>query len=614
MNKKLIAFLYILATQTLTAVMSWAINQLPGQSALGIPPQIIILITVVALLASVFLSTQSSGSQTSLATTNLIWVFSLPAIGSIILYLLLKTGNLPSELAQPAAYVSLLLFLIGTLLPAIIIAYGEIQHSHIAQSTATETNVVTPPVDIELSPISSTRYRLAVILNAETFSQVYEANVQSIITHLRNLSGDSSLRIVGIEKGSIIITLEASQKGIEKIESLHQSGSISEILGIRVKDLLRVDLNNKTLQEEAGINVEFYIKSQIQIEKILQEKLNIAPEEKLFGIEENLAILRQYLQDKEGSWFISIAGEGGIGKTSIAEKLVRKYTAISGFEKLAWITAKRTYLNPTGETQNTRETLNIDSMIYEIARQLGITLPPTLNEQFPYLQEKLQSSPYLILIDSLETFEEYQTLFSKFDIHSSRNNFKPSKVIFTSRVKIQKTDIRELRIKGLSEKASLELIRYQGNDLERIKNASDGQLLPIYSKTEGNPLLIKLVVSLIKRYDSPLNEIIDFIKMEDQLLNYLYVEALHSISDNARIVINAMTSYVQSSAVSYQMLKDTTGLEDTKLREAIQECVRHSSLLSSLPHQLDEEPRYSIHNLLYEYLTIRGSNLNGSST
>jgi hypothetical protein len=607
MNKKLIAFLYILVTQTLTAVMSWAINQLPGP-ALGIPPQIIILITVVSLvLVSVFLSTQSSGSQTSLATTNLIWVFGLPAIGSIILYLLLKTGHLPSELAHPAAYVSLLLFLIGTLLPAIIIAYGEILHSHIAQSTATETNIVTPPVDIDLSPISSTRYRLKIIFNAETFSQVYEANFQSLITHLRNLCGDSSLRIVGIEDESTLITLEASKEGIEQIESLHQSGSISEILEIRIKDLVRVDLNSKTPQEKAGIRVDVYHKSQIQIRKILQDKLNIAPEEKLFGVEENLAILRQYLQDKEGSWFISITGEGGIGKTSIAENLVRKYTAISGFEKLAWITAKRIYLNPTGEIKDTRETLNIDSMIYEIARQLGITLPPTLNEQFPYLQEKLQSCPYLILIDNLETLEEYQTLFSKFDPHSSRNNFKPSKIIFTSRIKLQEINIRTLEIIGLSEKASLEFIRYKGNDIERIKNATDGQLLPTYSKTEGNPLLIKLVVSLIKRYDLPLNEIIDFIKKQNQLLDYLYAQALNSISDNAKVVLNAMTSYVQSSAVSYQMLKDSTGLEDNELREAIEECVRNSSLLSPLPHQINEQGRYSIHNLLYEYL-------NGSST
>jgi len=475
-------------------------------------------------------------------------------------------------------------------------------HSHIAQSTVTETNVVIPPVDIDLSPISSTRYRLKIIFTAETFSQLYEANFQSLITHLRNLSGDSSLRIVGIEKGSIIITLEASKKGIEQIESLHQSGSISEILEIRVKDLVRVGLNNKTPQEEAGISVDFYLESQSQVEKFLQEKLNIAPGEKLFGIEENLGILRQYLQDKEGSWFISITGEGGIGKTSITEKLVREYTAISGFEKLAWITAKRISLTSTGETKDTGTTLNIDSMIYELAKQLGIALPPAPDEQFLYFQQKLQSSPYLIVIDNLETLEEYQTLLSRFDTHTSINNFRPSKVIFTSRVKFQETDIRDLEIRGLSEKASLELIRYKGNDIQRINNATDGQLLPIYSKTKGNPLLVKLVVSLIKRYDSPLNEIIDFIGKKNQLLDYLYAEALTSISNNARKVINAMTSYVQSSAVSYQMLKYTTGMEDTELREAIQECVRHSSLLSPLPDQLDEERRYSIHNLLYEYL------------
>jgi len=582
--------------------MAWGINQMPAKSDLGIPLEVIFLLTIICILGLVVCSPQSSGSQTSSETTKRTWVLGLlPVIGSIIIWLLLKGGHLPSKLAPFAGYIWLVLLAIGTLLPTLIICW-EMSHSHIAQSTVTETNVVIPPVDIDLSPISSTRYRLKIIFTAETFSQLYEANFQSLITHLRNLSGDSSLRIVGIEKGSIIITLEASKKGIEQIESLHQSGSISEILEIRVKDLVRVGLNNKTPQEEAGISVDFYLESQSQVEKFLQEKLNIAPGEKLFGIEENLGILRQYLQDKEGSWFISITGEGGIGKTSITEKLVREYTAISGFEKLAWITAKRISLTSTGETKDTGTTLNIDSMIYELAKQLGIALPPAPDEQFLYFQQKLQSSPYLIVIDNLETLEEYQTLLSRFDTHTSRNNFRPSKVIFTSRVKFQETDIRDLEIRGLSEKASLELIRYKGNDIQRINNATDGQLLPIYSKTKGNPLLVKLVVSLIKRYDSPLNEIIDFIGKKNQLLDYLYAEALTSISNNARKVINAMTSYVQSSAVSYQMLKYTTGMEDTELREAIQECVRHSSLLSPLPDQLDEERRYSIHNLLYEYL------------
>ncbi|MFB2936797.1 NB-ARC domain-containing protein [Aerosakkonemataceae cyanobacterium BLCC-F154] len=452
--------------------------------------------------------------------------------------------------------------------------------------------------------ISSSRYRLAVVINAETFSVIYEAQAKAIIAYLREVSCDSSLTIVGIERGSIILVLEGSEKGIKQLEDLHKSAQLAEILGLRVRDVQRVDSQAKTTQETAKISIDSYLTSQSQIEKILQKKLNIAPEEKLFGIEENLEILRQYLQDTEGSWFISVTGAGGIGKTSIVEKLVRENTAKLGFEKLAWITAKRRALNPEiGEIELIGDNLNVDSMIIEIARQLEIILPPALEHQFTYLQEKLQSVRYLVVIDNLETLEEYQTLFAKFEFHNAKKNFRPSKVIFTSRVKLQgsRIDFREKEIRGLSENASLELIRYKGNDIERIKNATARQLLPIYDKTEGNPLLIKLVVSLIRRYDSPLDEIIDFIRSENKLLAYLYGEAIDSISDNANRVLSAMTNYSHSSAVPYQKLKNTSGLGDNELKEAIQECVR-LSLLLPLPHQIHEEPRYSIHNLLYEYL------------
>jgi Trypsin-like peptidase domain/NB-ARC domain len=452
--------------------------------------------------------------------------------------------------------------------------------------------------------ILSSKRRLSVVLNTDAYSNVHEANLNHIINYFQELSGDSYLTIVGIERGSVILVLEGSPKGIERIESLFKSAQLTDVLGLHVTDIRLANFEDKTLQEKAGISVPSYLGNQSKIEKILQQKLNIAPEEKLFGVEENLQTLRQYLRDREGSWFISVTGEGGIGKTSIVEKLVRENAALSAFEKLAWVTAKRVYFNtPKGKTEDTGQILNVDTMIIEIANQLNIILPSAQNDKFLYLQEKLSSAPYLVVIDNLETLEEYNTLLSKFEANNSRTSFKPSKVIFTSRVKLQGINIglREKEIKGLSEKASLELIKDQGNDIDRIQNATDGQLLPIYDKTEGNPLLIKLVVSLIRNYDSPLNEIISSLNKQKELLRYLYGEALGSIPDNAQKVMFAMTCYSQSSAVSYEMLKATSQIESSELTNAIQECVRRS-LLSSLPRKLNEEPRYSIHNLLYEYI------------
>ena len=85
-------------------------------------------------------------------------------------------------------------------------------------------------------------------------------------------------------------------------------------------------------QEERGTDSKFEI--QAKISRTLEDKAKIS-QEVLFGVEEYIKTLREYLQDKKGSWFISVVGTGGIGKTSIVENLVRNYAEESGFIGLA---------------------------------------------------------------------------------------------------------------------------------------------------------------------------------------------------------------------------------------------------------------------------------------
>ncbi|MBD2741274.1 AAA family ATPase [Coleofasciculus sp. FACHB-1120] len=341
---------------------------------------------------------------------------------------------------------------------------------------------------------------------------------------------------------------------------------------------------------------------QTKIKRRLEDKANIS-QSLLFGVEEYITTLKEYLQDKEGSWFISVVGTGGVGKTSIVEKLVREHTVQSGFIDLAWVTAKRTYFRV--EERSIRDigtALNVDALVSEIAEQLQINLPPTIDEHFSYLQSQLKSAPYLIIIDNLETLQDYTELLTRFDPYSKRNNLRPSKIIFTSRQKIQKLtmEVREVELKGISVNPTLKLIRYKGGHIQRIYDAKDDELLPIFHATNGIPLIILLVVSLIAIDDSPLDEIIQSLINQDELYKYLYEEALFSISDNALKVLKSMTRFSESIPVPRRLLKQQAELSDDEFKESVGECIQHSLLISI--SRLSDEPRYSIHNLLYEFL------------
>jgi GTPase SAR1 family protein len=354
-------------------------------------------------------------------------------------------------------------------------------------------------------------------------------------------------------------------------------------------------------QEEVSTHSQLEATVQAKIKRTLEEQANIS-QERLFGIEKYLIDLQKYLQDKEGSWFISIVGTGGVGKTSIVEKLVREHTVDSGFIDLAWVTAKRTYFRVENRSiRNIETALNIDGLVSDIAEQLQIGLPSTVAEHFSYLQSQLKAAPYLIIIDNLETLDDYKELLEKFYSHGK--TIKPSKIIFTSRQKIQKLsfDVREVELKGINLNPTLDLIRYKGGHISRISEASDDELLPIFKASNGIPLLILLVVSLIATDDSPLEEIIQSLVQQDKLYKYLYEEALSSISDNAFKILTSMAEFSESSPVSRQQLSKQAELGDDEFKVAVGECIERS-LLTSISKSLSDEPRYSIHNLLYAFL------------
>ena len=61
--------------------------------------------------------------------------------------------------------------------------------------------------------------------------------VKAILALLQEITGDTSIKIVDIEKGSIRLILEGSQESLEQIEALFKSGQLTEVEGIPVQDV-----------------------------------------------------------------------------------------------------------------------------------------------------------------------------------------------------------------------------------------------------------------------------------------------------------------------------------------------------------------------------------------
>ncbi|MGA2147661.1 MAG: toll/interleukin-1 receptor domain-containing protein [Bryobacteraceae bacterium] len=61
---------------------------------------------------------------------------------------------------------------------------------------------------------------------------------EAILEHLRTLSGDATLTIKQITRGSVRITLRGSAEGLEQLQILTQSGRLTSVLGMEVLEIL----------------------------------------------------------------------------------------------------------------------------------------------------------------------------------------------------------------------------------------------------------------------------------------------------------------------------------------------------------------------------------------
>lgn len=74
-----------------------------------------------------------------------------------------------------------------------------------------------------------------VIVLSATIDDINKPMAETIVKHLQQLSGDATLTLQKIEQGSVIITLQGSEDGFERIHSLLQSGELKELNGYKVE-------------------------------------------------------------------------------------------------------------------------------------------------------------------------------------------------------------------------------------------------------------------------------------------------------------------------------------------------------------------------------------------
>jgi TIR domain/CHAT domain len=102
-----------------------------------------------------------------------------------------------------------------------VVAYPGQDQMKLIQENPTETLVIT-----------KTKYEFVLTGN---FDEVDKGRLEAIFSHLKKMTGDSSLTLLKVEPGSIKLFLEGSEDGFRLLERLVASGKLEQVMGIPIQ-------------------------------------------------------------------------------------------------------------------------------------------------------------------------------------------------------------------------------------------------------------------------------------------------------------------------------------------------------------------------------------------
>jgi hypothetical protein len=331
----------------------------------------------------------------------------------------------------------------------------------------------------------------------------------------------------------------------------------------------------------------------------------------LFGVQAALQGLATRLLQPGPPWLIALEGIGGIGKTALADALVRHLIDTSAigagmFAEMAWVTARQRIFNGGGALKNVAlPALTTEALVDALLQQLAPDgLPATMHspaQKLAFLQQQCKAQPYLIVIDNLETVVDVEHLLTLL-----RTLANPTKFLLTTRQSLfSEADIHHWNIAELSRDDALALVRFEATqrNLPELATASDSALHPIYATVGGNPLALRLVVG--QTHVHTLDQILDDLRTAcgrpiEQLYTFIYRQAWESLEEPARRALLLLPLFPETGGSFADLLGFAQpALDQAQLRHALERLVTLN--LVDTCGTLHER-RYTIHSLTRTFL------------
>lgn len=337
---------------------------------------------------------------------------------------------------------------------------------------------------------------------------------------------------------------------------------------------------------------------------LISQRLEAPTYVQLIGVDRYVDELLTVLTQPGPPWIVAVEGIGGIGKSALADTLLRHCIGYSDFRDFAWVTARQASLGMDGALRPLIQPITtVEQTIAALVAQLTDADPLYTALAYPkklvYLESKLKQAPYLIAIDNLETLEDLKEWLPLL-----RRLINPTKFILTSRRRLhEEAGIYHFAVPELSADDALTLLRQEAavSNLALLAKADDHTLQPIFDTVGGNPLALRLVVGQLHFHE--IDQVLADLtlargKKAEALYRYIYQSAWQHLDEAARQVWLLLPLLSEPEATLTNLVAFSE-LPIAVVREAVEQLVLQNLVIC---HGTLQERHYSLHSLTRTFL------------
>lgn len=274
---------------------------------------------------------------------------------------------------------------------------------------------------------------------------------------------------------------------------------------------------------------------------------------------------------------VTLLGRGGIGKTSMALRVLKNLCSTERFQTILWFSSRDIDLLESGAKSVQPQVLDIDDVAKEFVKLIDDSLLEDKNfDARKFIEEHLTNqkegiSPILAVFDNFETVKNPSEMFAWLDTYIRT----PNKILITSRISEFKADY-PITVSGMEEAEFKELVKTVSTELKITNVIKRKYVDRLYEESSGHPYVAKILLGVVA-IEGKAGDINRIVASQDELLTALFERTYGMLSSAAKKVFLTLSSWRSTiPKIGIEAVLTTTADTKMNVESAIEELYKFS--------------------------------------